>query len=76
MDARPATDLLRGNEAILVRAGGDTALERLGVGGFPVDAPPVAAKAFGDDVVVRPDGVIAAFGAADIHRWPKQLQVD
>ena len=38
--------------------------------------PPVVAKAFGDDVVVRPDGVIAAFGAADIHRWPKQLQVD
>lgn len=76
MDGRPATDLLRGNEATLVQAGGDAAIECFGVGGFQVatiDAPPVVAEAFGDDVLVRPDGVIAAIGASAIEAWLGRL---
>jgi hypothetical protein len=76
VEGRPATDLLRGHEATLVRAGGSATVACFGKGGFPVatvQAPQVVAEAFGDDVLVRPDGVIAAIGAVAIDAWLTHL---
>ncbi len=68
-----ATDLLRGHEAVLFSDAGDGPTT-LGSGGLPITLvrAPEITSACGGDVLVRPDGVIAAIGE-DIGPWIDRL---
>jgi 2-polyprenyl-6-methoxyphenol hydroxylase-like FAD-dependent oxidoreductase len=73
LDGQLATNLLRGHEAVLVSAApGEAPL--FGSGGFAMSrvGSPKVVELFGGDVLVRPDGVIAAIGD-DIGPWLERL---
>jgi len=65
-----ATNLLRANEASHICAKEENSL-RLGFGGFEVTniVSPELIEIFGGDVLIRPDGVIAAIGESNINCW-------
>ena len=68
------SDALRGGEALHI-SDADAGPAQLGLGGFPirrvVDAALVAE--LGGQVLVRPDGVIAAMGEVHISQWVESL---
>jgi 2-polyprenyl-6-methoxyphenol hydroxylase-like FAD-dependent oxidoreductase len=70
IEGESATNLLRGNEATLVTSKSGFPME-FGKKGFPITE--VISKKLtgqlGGDVLVRPDGVIAAIGSDNIQEW-------
>ena len=77
IDGNAATNLLRGNEATLFSSSSTMPLE-FGRGGFPLTQVTSQAitEQFGGDVLVRPDGVIAAIGEDAIKQWLHDLSFD
>jgi 2-polyprenyl-6-methoxyphenol hydroxylase-like FAD-dependent oxidoreductase len=74
IDGNSATNLLRGNEATLLSSSSGVPIE-FGKGGFPVTevTSQVITKQLGGDVLVRPDGVVAAIGSDNIQQWLHDL---
>ena len=77
IDGNAATNLLRGNEATLFSSSSTMPIE-FGKGGFPLTqvTSQAIAEQFGGDVLVRPDGVIAAIGEDAIEQWLRELSFD
>ena len=74
IDGNSATNFLRGNEATLLSSRYGVPME-FGKGGFPITevTSPVITEKLGGDVLVRPDGVIAAIGNDNIQQWLHNL---
>ena len=73
-EGHSATNLLRGNQVSLVCSRNGPPTE-FGRGGFPIThvMSPVLTEQFGGDVLIRPDGVIAAIGEANVQVWLNAL---
>ena len=74
IDGNSATNLLRGNEATLLTSSIGTQID-FGKGGFPIAQVTSQAitEQIGGDVLVRPDGVVAAIGSDNIQQWLHDL---
>ncbi len=74
IDGNSATNLLRGNETTLLSSMYGVPIE-FGKGGFPITevTSQSITEQLGGDVLVRPDGVIAAIGSDNIQQWLHNL---
>jgi len=75
INGNSATNLLRNNEATLLTSSIGAQID-FGKGGFPITQVTSQAitEQLGGDVLVRPDGVIAAIGENTIQPWLDDLQ--